>query len=118
MLPLDATLRNDYLRIFIREGQPDASSVMAMQMEFVELLAAASIADVVIVDLPHVEQVSDELLRMIRTWQKITTMAGRQFRLNGISQLIAQVLPTFGPPGNSSMQGMHRRTREYRLARV
>jgi hypothetical protein len=63
-----------------------------MQTEFVEFLEAADGCETVIVELPDPGRVSPEMTRMLQTWQRITLLAERKFRMNGVSRTVHQVL--------------------------
>ncbi|WP_437225177.1 STAS domain-containing protein [Planctomicrobium sp. SH661] len=104
---LNATLRNDYLRITIHDGHADAPALNAMQAEFVEHLQSAAFSDVVIVDLPSVDQLGSGLVSMLLTWRRIAALAGRKFRINGVSRIVSQIEAQMSAKMPATRSGPH-----------
>lgn len=108
MAHLAVSHRYDQLRITLNPCSSQPEDLNSLQNEFVQLLQSTSDRQAVIVELPAVGRLDSGLLRLLITWQRIALMAGRRFRMNGLSQLVEQVLDGVGEVGHarrSSLRG-------------
>lgn len=95
MTALQTTLRNDVLRISLKGGEKAAPQT---QEEFRDLLASAPAIKTVIVELPNVRRLDPEAMRMLLGFQRSVEATGRKLRVNGLSELVSEVLARLGQP--------------------
>ncbi|WP_437201590.1 hypothetical protein [Planctomicrobium sp. SH664] len=90
MPSLNATLRNDHLRISLQPLNPGAST-QQLDAEFSQLLATAPACKAIIIDLFGSGHVPAAMVALLAKWQLSAQSEGRRFRLNGISTLVNSV---------------------------
>lgn len=88
MSRLNATVRNNRLRISLSREQIRRKNLHEMQSEFLKYLKQAHSSDVVIVDLPGIQKLESEMVGLLQNWNRIAAMSGRTFRLNGVSRVL------------------------------
>jgi ABC-type transporter Mla MlaB component len=103
MSRLNASIRNDHLRISLSEQQIDLKDLHQMRSEFMEYLKQADIADVVIVDLPGIQKLDSRIVRLIQSWNRMAASFGRTLRLNGVSRVLHDLQQHINRPHHRSV---------------
>lgn len=88
MSRLNATIRNNRLRISLSGEQIGLKNLYEMQSEFLKYLKQAQASDVVIIDLPGIQKLDSEMIGLLQNWNRIAAMSGRTLRLNGVSRVL------------------------------
>lgn len=103
MSHLNASIRNDHLRISLSEEQIDLKDLHQMRSEFMEYLKQNDIADVVIVDLPGIQKLDSRMVRLIQSWTRMAASFGRTLRLNGVSRVLHDLQQHINRPHHRSV---------------